>query len=270
VAPLRFTVLGSGTLLPDDDRRSAAHLLEGEGMRLLLDCGSGTLHGFDRFGVAWRDLDAIALSHYHTDHLGDLAPVLFALKHGVREGRGAPLTVLGPPGLGEVLEGLRRAFGEHVEDPGFPVVARELGRSGTWEDADGRVRCRFHPTPHTDHSVAHGCEVGGAVVAYTGDTGPSPDLAEFVAGADLLVCECSVPDDRAMETHLSPSQVAELARAAQPRLLLLTHIYPPLVPEEVPGLVAGAGFTGRVELGRDGLVVEWGMDGPEVVATGAR
>lgn len=260
----RLTVLGAGTLLPDDDRRSAAHLLEGGGVRALLDCGSGALHGFERRGVDWRALTHLVFSHYHTDHIGDLAPVLFALKHGIRAGREEPLTVLGPPGLLRVLEGLRIAFGNFVEDPGFPLRVRELGRSGGWESDDGGVALRFRPTPHTDHSVAHRWELGDRVVGYTGDTGPDPELAPFFAGADLLVAECSVPDDSEVETHLSPSGVAELARGCQPGLLLLTHLYPPLEPGTAAELVRRAGYAGRVEVARDGVCVVLADAGPRL------
>lgn len=253
---VRLTVLGSGTLLPDDDRRSACHHLRAGDFRGLLDCGSGAVHGFDRHGVAWQELDAVALTHFHTDHIGDLGPLLFALKHGVRPPRTEPLTVLGPPELRRVVDGLAQAFGEYVLDPGFPVRVEERGRTGTWSAEGGSPRVRFHPTPHTDHSVAHRWEGDGWVVGYTGDTGPDADTAAFLAGADVLVTEVAVPDSSTVEHHLSPRSAAELARAAQPGLLVTTHVYPPLVPDEVPELVRRAGFTGRVAPARDGLVVE--------------
>ncbi len=263
VGDVRFTVLGSGTLLPDDDRRSSAYHVEAAGLRWLLDCGSGTLHGFDRRGIEWEALDLVAFSHFHTDHLGDLAPLLFALKHGPRPSRTARLTLLGPPGLQDRVTALAEAFGEHVEDPGFPVDVRELGRRGRWEAAGetDAVSVRFHPTPHTDHSVAHRWRIGERVIAYTGDTGPDRDVAEFVAGADLLVAEAALPDSTDMENHLTPGRVAEMARRAQPRLLLTTHVYPPLVPENVPEMVRQAGYAGRVEAAKDGLVVRLREDG---------
>lgn len=260
---LRLTILGSGTLLPDDERRSSAYHLRAGGLDCLLDCGSGTLHGFDRHGIGWRTLDLVAFTHYHTDHLGDLAPLLFALKHGIRPARTAPLTILGPPGLLERLDALVAAFGEHVEDPGFPLEPVELGRSGSWRGPEGHPEVRFHPTPHTDRSVAHRWEADGGVVAYTGDTGPDSELADFLRGADVLVCEVALPESTDMENHLTPRRAAELARRAQPGLLVTTHVYPPLVPEEVPGLVREAGFGGRVEAARDGMVVE--VDGGEIV-----
>ncbi len=261
----RFTVLGSGTLLPDDDRRSAAHLLDAGGRRILLDCGSGTVHGFERHGVEWSSLTHLVFSHYHTDHVGDVAPLLFALKHGVRPPRTDPLTVLGPPGLHDVWEGLRRAFGDHLDDPGFPLEVAEVSRSGSRRVAPG-LRLSVHPTPHTENSVAQRWEGEGWAVGYTGDTGPDEALGDFLAGVDLLVCECSVPDDSDVETHMRPRDVAALARRAAPRLLVTTHVYPPLVPDDVPGLVRERGFAGRAVAGSDGVeVVLGGGEDPRIV-----
>lgn len=257
----RLTVLGSGTLLPDDDRRSAAHLLEAGGRAFLLDCGSGTVHGLDRHGVAWGELDGVVLSHYHTDHIGDLAPLLFALKHGVRPPRTEPFTLAGPPGLREVLDGMERAFGDHVRDPGFELEVRELGRSGCLEPAEG-LSLRLQPTPHTERSVAQRWEGDGWSVAYSGDTGPDPGLEAFFAGADLLVCECGVDDDSKVETHLSPRELAALARRTEPALLITTHVYPPLVPERIPEMLRDAGYRGRVVAGADGLAVSVGGGAP--------
>jgi len=256
-----LTVLGSGTLLPDDAHHSPAFHLRAGGLRCLLDCGSGTLHGMARYGLSWSDLDVLAFSHFHTDHLGDLAPLFFAFRHGLRPPRTEPLTLVGPPGLEERLEALAAAFGDHVIDPGFPVRVRELGRRAGWQAPGAVLRVRFHPTAHTDRSVAHRWEAGGCMVAYTGDTGPQPELGAFLRGADVLISECGLPDGTEMELHMTPSRVAVLAREARPRLLITTHVYPPLVPEEVPELVAEAGWAGRVEAGRDGMVVELGSRG---------
>jgi len=253
---MRYTVLGSGTLLPDDRHHSPAHLVETASVRLLLDCGSGTLHGFDRHRVAWRGITHLAISHFHTDHVGDLAPLLFALRHGVRPGREAPLHLLGPPGTRGLVERLAGAHGDFVTDPGFPLEVVELPRAGRWEDPRGGFLLHTHPTPHTRESIAYRVEAGGETVGYTGDTGPSDELGAFFRGASLLVSECSLADPPELDTHLSPRSVARLAREASPDLLLLTHVYPPLRPHKVPGLVREAGWEGRVEVAMDGTVVE--------------
>lgn len=262
---MRLTVLGSGTLLPDDRRRSAAHLVEAADVRLLLDCGSGTVHGFDRHGVSWEELTHLAISHFHTDHVGDVAPLLFALKWGIRPPRDAPLTVLGPPGLRHFMGALGAAFGESVSDPGFPVELVEMRREGSWEAPGGGWGLRTHPTRHTDASVAWRVEAEEGTVGYTGDTGPQPGLGAFFAGVDVLVSECSFPDPSPVDTHLTPRGVAEMARQADPRLLLLTHLYPFLDPRAAAERVTGAGFPGRVRTAWDGTRVEM-VDGELRVA----
>ena len=89
-------------------------------------------------------------------------------------------------------------------------------------------------------------------MGYTGDTGPAPEVGRFLAGCVVLACECAVPDGSDVPIHLTPVQVAELAGLARPDLLVLTHVYPPLVPDETPDLVRAAGYAGRVVAAHDG------------------
>ncbi len=253
----RVTILGSGVLLPDDARRSASHLVEGEGFALLLDCGSGALHGMDRWNVHWQGLTHLAISHFHTDHFGDLAPLLWALRHGIPGGREDPLVLLGPPGFPRILHALAAAHGEFVLDPGFPVEVVELDRDGLWSDPRGRLTLRTHPARHTPEAVAFRVEGGGGTwsVGYTGDTGPEAGLGPFFRGVDLLVAECAVADPTELDIHLSPRSAAALAREASPGLLVLTHLYPELDPDTLPDLLAREGYTGRILTGRDGLTL---------------
>lgn len=256
--------MGTGTLVPDDKRRSPAHLVEGRGFRILLDCGAGSLHGFARFGRSWEDLTHVALTHFHTDHVGDLAALLFALRHGPDPPRRRPLTLLGPPGTRSFHRRLARAHGDHVLEPGFPVRVVELPRSGEWTDPETELVIRTAPTPHTERSVAYRLETGSGVVGYSGDTGPSRALGDFFVGTDLLLLECSLPDPPPMDTHLTPRGVATLADRARPGLLVTTHHYPPLDPGEIPDLVAAAGYTGEVRGGTDGLTLIVGGGGVEI------
>jgi len=220
---------------------------------MLLDCGTGTLHGFARLGVPWQHLTHVAISHYHNDHVGDLSGLLFALRHGTRPRREEPLVLIGPPGFGAFLERLAAALGDHVTDPGFPVQVRELSPVDALEDETAGFRLTAHPTRHTDESIAYRWEGRGGVVGYTGDTGPSEDVARFLAGAHVLVSECALTDPPEMDFHLSPAGVAEMARLAQPETLVLTHVYPPLTPEEAVRQVSTAGYGGRVVAAFDGL-----------------
>jgi ribonuclease BN (tRNA processing enzyme) len=84
----------------------------------------------------------------------------------------------------------------------------------------------------------------------------SEEVAAFAQAVDALLIECSVPDEQAMAIHLSPSQVAAMARIALPRRLLLTHVYPQLDRGALPELVRLGGWPAGVEVPADGARIE--------------
>ena len=258
-----LTILGAGTLVPDAERTSAAHHLRVGRASLLLDCGAGTVHGFARHGVAWQDLTHVAITHYHNDHIGDLPALLFALQHGVGADRGEPLTLIGPNGFGALLERLAAAFGDHVIDPGFPVEVVEMDPARGYVDPRGTFRLACGPTPHTSESLAYRVEGDWGSVGYTGDTGPSDEVAAFLAGCDALIAECTLPDAEAMDTHLSPGSLAALAGRARPGLLVVVHVTPYHTPAEAVQAIA-ARYDGRVVAAVDGLRVRIGPAGAAV------
>ncbi|HUF75677.1 MAG TPA: ribonuclease Z [Longimicrobiales bacterium] len=262
-ASATVTILGAGTLMPDAGRTSAAHHLRVGGASLLLDCGAGTVHGFARHGVAWRDLTHVAITHYHNDHIGDLPAMLFALKHGVGGQRAEPLTMIGPRGFQTRLERLASAFGDHVLDPGFPVRVIEVDPGRAYEAPDDSLRIECLRTPHTDESLAYRVEGTWGTLGYTGDTGPSDEVASFLAGCDALIAECTLPDARAVDTHLTPRSLAELAGLARPALLIVVHVTPYHTPADAVRRVSER-YEGRVVAAADGLRVRLGSDGPDV------
>lgn len=255
---MRLTIVGCGTAAPEADRVCSAYFVQNGPTSLLMDCGPGAVHRMAQLGLPWHRLDHVALSHFHNDHIGDLPMLLFAMKWGREERRSAPLTLWGPEGTGDRLDRLASALGEHVTDPGFPLVVQEVApgdevRLGT------ELTVSVAKTPHTDESVAyrvHGTR--GGAIGYTGDTGPSDTVAAFLRGVDVLIAECALPDDSAIPMHLSPSSLAALANAADPDRLVVTHVYPWLDARDVLGLVREAGWSGRLDRARDGLRLELG------------
>jgi ribonuclease BN (tRNA processing enzyme) len=265
---MEVVVLGSGTLLPDDRRRSAAHLVRTEEVRLLMDCGSGTVHGFDRHQVSWTDLTHVAISHFHTDHFGDLPALLWALRHGVPGGRAEVLTILGPRGLGRVMEGLAAAYGEYILDPGFPLEVVELSPGSERNLNRGQALLRTHEARHGPEALAFRVESIGHAMGYTGDTGPLPALGAFFSGVDVLVSECAVADASSLGNHLDPRSVAAMARDARPAVLVLTHLYPEVQALELPAVLTDLGVSGQVIVARDGLRIRMQRHGTPPVVQG--
>jgi ribonuclease BN (tRNA processing enzyme) len=245
-----LTVLGSGTVAPSARRVAASYVVAAGDTLLMLDCGAGTLHRAALYGVPWHAVTHVALTHYHVDHWGELPHLLFALRWGIEPSRRAPLTLLGPHGLADRLRHLSAAFGEWVTEPGYPLEPVELPAAGQRALGSG-VTLEWMPTPHTDESIAYAVTYGGRRLVYTGDTGVSAELARWAHECDLLVAECSLPDDRAMAIHLTPSQAGALARDARAKSLILTHFYPPVEAAQ-PARRAGETYGGPIAAAADG------------------
>ncbi|MEO8562358.1 MAG: MBL fold metallo-hydrolase [bacterium] len=251
---MRLVTLGTGTVALSATRVCAGHYVEAGAVKLLLDCGSGVTHRLAELQIPWRVITHVAISHFHTDHIGDLATLAFAWKYGDLPGRSEPLSIVGPHGTAALLERQAEAFGDWLREPGFPISIVEIEPGGALDLGDG-VTLRATKVPHTEESVAYSIERGGRRVVYTGDTGYDPMLAEWARGTDVLLCECSLPAHMAIPTHLTPEQCGALAAAALPKHLVLTHFYPPVERVDVRALV-GAHYGGPVTLADDGSTFE--------------
>ena len=247
---MRLTTIGTGTVSLTPGRALSGHLVEAGSARILLDCGSGVAARMAEHGIDWWGITHVALTHFHADHIGDLATLIFSWKWGRYPEVRGPLELIGPPGTAALLAALASAFGEWVTGPGFPLTVRELAPDVEMRIADG-VRLTARQVPHTAESVAYSVEHEGARIVYTGDTGFDETLGLWAAGASVMLCECSLPASMAVASHLTPEQCAELAAIAQPRTLVLTHMYPPVEALDLHGII-GARYTGTIAIAADG------------------
>ena len=251
---IRFTALGTGTVALSAHRSCAGYLLEAGPTRLLIDCGSGITRRLAELSLDWRTLTHVALTHFHIDHHGDLPTLIFAWRYGDPPPRSAALEIIGPVGTVALVGRLAAAYGEWLTAPGFPLTIREITPAEAIE-LPGGLRLNCHPVPHTPESVAYSMVRGERHIVFTGDTGPSASLAAWAYGCDLLVCECSLPTGMGIPGHLTPEQCGELAAAAAPKHLVLTHFYPPVERADIRGLVR-VRYPGPVTLANDG----WHID----------
>lgn len=251
---MKLTILGSGTGVPNGERNSAGFFVETVDARVMLDCGAGTVHALARYGLPWERMTHLFVSHFHVDHIGELASLFFAFRYGLRTARSEPLTVLGPHGLDRVMTGLKQALGSNLFDTTFPVELRMLApgdRAGLGPDTILSVA----KTPHTDESLAVRIDSGGGSVCYTGDTGYCEELAGFFSKTEVLISECSFRARREGVAHLSIDDAARLAAQAGAARLVVTHFYFDANDVELKRELQ-QGYGGEIFIGRDGMSIE--------------
>jgi ribonuclease BN (tRNA processing enzyme) len=249
---MRLTFLGTGAAMPAGERFQTGLLLESAGDTLLVDCGSGVLHGLARTDAGYEAVDAVLLTHHHLDHVADLLPFLKA-----RWLAGATdVTVAGPAGTRELLDGLF-AVHEYMRDR-LDLAVREV-------DVGSFSLSGFEVTAtevcHSMYCLAYRFGHGGGdgPVVFSGDTEAVSELVEFADGAAVLVHDCSFPDDVDVSNHPTPSSLGRVLASADGEVgrVYLTHLYPHTDGrhEEMLDAVAGA-YDGDVRFARDGMTVD--------------
>jgi ribonuclease BN (tRNA processing enzyme) len=250
---MEIIIIGSGTGVPSLRRGSPATVIRVGGHLLLLDSGSGTLRRLLEAGVDFKQVEYLFYSHFHPDHTADLAPFLFASNYGSDEVRNHGLTIIGPPGMAAFYEKLKGVYGKWIMPQGYSLSIEEVS-SGEIPFADFSVS--GFPLAHTDHSMGFRITgEGGKVVSYSGDTDYCANLIALARDAGVLIVECSFPDDRKVEGHLTPSLAGRAAREAGCKKVVLTHLYPPCDSHDVVGAVKRE-FAGAVALAEDFMRVE--------------
>jgi ribonuclease BN (tRNA processing enzyme) len=234
---VRLTVIGSSPAWPNPGGACSGYLVDG---RLLLDCGPGVLAKLRQREV-WPSVEAIAITHLHLDHWGDLIPWVWGSLFGPGDSR--PALWL-PPGSGDQLRPILHRLGsEDMFERAFDVAEYEPRRPFT---AAG-LEVTAVPVVHYDID-AYGFRVqGDRLVAYSGDTGPCDELVELARDADLFLAEATLErgdDDGPLRGHLAPDEAEAAAEAAGAKRLLLTHR-----PQERV-------LSAATELAHDGLELE--------------
>ncbi len=223
---MKLTVIGCSPAWPNAGGAQSGYLVEGDG-RLLLDCGPGVLARLRELDGGWPRVDALAITHFHLDHWGDLVPWIFGASFG--PGRSVPKPELWlPPGGTIRLDayGDELSFSDRI-DSAFAV--REYADGAPFRAAG------FDVTPlRLDHysELTFGLRVSNhrSTLAYSGDTGPSPNLAELARDADVFLCEATLREPEPAERgHLSEDEAVAAFTASGARRLVVIHR-----PDELP------------------------------------
>ena len=297
---LHVALCGAGSPLPDPQRSGPCTAVVAGDRLFVVDAGSGSSRVLSRLRLPQGRIEAVLLTHFHSDHIDGLGELL--LQRWANGGADARVPVFGPTGVGEVVAGFQRAY---RQDTGYRVAhhgAETMPRGG----AGGEARAFALPRPGegkvvvegdglvitafaVDHepvspAVGYRFDYGGRSVLVSGDTKKDANLQRFAEGVDLLVHEALAPElvavlnegarkaDRPrlakithdiLDYHTSPVEAAEIAREVGAGHLLFTHIVPPLLLPPMEDLfVRGVdqAWDGPVTVGRDGTLVKLPTD----------
>ncbi|MGW0520465.1 MBL fold metallo-hydrolase [Crossiella sp. NPDC003009] len=246
---MELRVLGCSGGWPGPGEPCSGYLLTAAGRRIWLDAGTGTLPELLRH-TELRALDAVWITHLHTDHCGDLPAAFHALAYGPP--RGAPLPVFGPPGLTSHL--LTQLDEDPQELHRFLAITELTDHSA---HAVGGLRLTAVAVQHGMPAFGVRAEAGGEVLGYTGDSRSCPAITELAANADLFLCEAflSAPTSRPFTSVMTPEDAGRHAGEGRARRLVLTHLHPGADPEAARARAAGA-YRGPVEVARQGAVFQ--------------
>lgn len=243
---MKLSVIGCSPAWPNPGGAHSGYLFERPTGRLLVDCGPGVLPRL-RGQEGWPNVDAIAITHFHLDHWGDLVPWVW----GAMYRWAGTVAVANRPELW-VHQGGRNVLEEFGERFGFRDMFDRAFTIREYLPDEPFTAAGFEVTPmrlphYTLETYGFRLAADGRTVAYSGDSGPSERLAELARGTDLFVCEATLArgvDDGPLRGHLSAEEALAAADASGTRRVLLTHR-----PAELPA-------PPGVEQAYDGLEIE--------------
>jgi ribonuclease BN (tRNA processing enzyme) len=216
-------IVGSGTGIPSLRRGSPGLLLISESSKVLIDSGSGTLRRMLEVGITYHDVDLLLYTHIHPDHISDLVPILFACKYSDLP-REKDLLCVGGAGFKHFFNKLKKVYGSWIEAQSYHLTIKEISQKPlSFRD----LTIFAKPMAHLPESVGYRIEFNdGKSVAISGDTDYCKNIIDLASEVDLLVLECSFPDEKKVEGHLTPSMAGKIGLESRCKRLLLIHLYP--------------------------------------------
>jgi ribonuclease Z len=289
---LHIGLCGTGSPMTNPQRAGPCNVVVAGSQVLVVDMGENGNRNLNLMGISAGDVDAVLLTHFHSDHIDGLGPLM--LYHWTRGTSTAPLPVYGPPGVEQVVAGFNAAYaldhGYRIAHHGEAVVPSSGGGAAARPFASegnstvilqsGGLTVTAFTVDHDpiEPAVGYRFDYKGRALCISGDTAKSANLIATCKGADLIVHDALQPRmvkeieatfaaqgnantakifADIQDYHATPEQAAESAQAAGARMLVLSHLVPPLPFAYLyPAFLgdAPARFGGEIVVGEDGML----------------
>lgn len=291
---LHVILCGTGSPLPDPSRAGPCTLVIAGKQRFLIDAGEGSARRLAMIGVPLGQIDAVYLTHFHSDHIDGLGALM--LQRWVGAAASAPLPIHGPPGVDQIVAGFNAAYaqdssyrtahhGAAIAPPGGAGATAHIfatpGATPVILHAKDGLTIAAFAVDHSPVQPAIGYKITyhGRSFVISGDTAPASAVTAAAKGVDVLIHEALQPKlvehlttslqrrgqanlaqitRDILDYHTSPEAAAAIAAKADVRHLVLTHIVPPL-PSRIFHKAflgeAASRYAGPITIGTDGLMI---------------
>jgi ribonuclease Z len=281
---IKITLLGTGAPVPSIERFGPSILVEAGGQKLLFDCGRGAGQRLWQLKIPLGQIDALFLTHLHSDHVVGIPDVwLTGWIPAVYGRRASPFQVFGPDGTKDMMENLVKAFSwdistrskeENKVDSGALVNPTDIKEGFIWQKNGVKV------TPFTvrhaefiDSALGYRIDYAGHSVILSGDTRYSENLIRYAKGADVVIHEVAASNEHSMQTsplinqilgfHTSPEDAGKVFEQIKPKLAVYSHIVlltadPSIPPPTSNDLTQRTQkyYKGTLQVGEDLLSIE--------------
>ncbi len=285
---LHVVLIGTGSPLADASRAGPSTAVIAGKRVFIIDSGGGAVRKMGEIGLSPAATERVLLTHFHSDHIDGLGELM--LQRWAGGGHTEPLSIHGPAGVADVVEGLYAAYAQDkdyriahhgakiVPPSGFGGTPIEFEAGILMEQSGLKISAFVVDHEPVSPSFGYRFDYKDRSVVITGDTAYTDDLAGHAKDTDILISEALNPEMVGIieaaakdagnnrigkimydipDYHITPVQAAEVAQDANAGLLVFTHIVPALPISYLDALfIKGTAdkFSGDIIVGQDGMM----------------
>jgi len=274
---MELTLLGTGCPKVDFERFGPSNLVSTKKTKVLVDCGSGVNQRLDEIKISLADIDAIFLTHLHSDHVMDLYQLIISSWHSYRI---KPWKIYGPKGTKNFVNKIMHAWKEERQQrikyearsstKAFDIQVKEFNKKGSIQIKD--IKIQYFEVDHKPVKYAYGFNFlyKNKKLTISGDTKPCENIMKFGQLADVLLHEVFI-DGEIMKTnkmrtaqtlhnvrkyHTPSTLVGKIAKITRCKKLVLTHLVPTQFNEIKLKKVVKSDFGKNPIIGKDLLRIK--------------